>query len=174
MDVLNLNLTPCYHMTLPYIMGFDIKMSHQRIQTTCSQASCCHQYDVEFVLFHNVACYTNSFLSHIHVNNTKLLKYHVNFDYHACDITKFRMHTTLKYRCPFKIKQFILCPISVEYVGHLHSLEPPPISNHLDKIHLFTCGLKKIYVKILHNQCQLYNGIESFILIFQRLSTHQL
>ena len=58
-----------------------------------------------------------------------------------------RLHTTLKYRCPFKIRHSILWPISVEYVGHLHSLEPTPISNHPNKIHLFMCGLKKIFVK---------------------------
>ena len=49
-------------------MVFDIKI------TTCSHASRCHhckyyQYcNVGFVLFHNVTCYTNSLLSHIHTN----------------------------------------------------------------------------------------------------------
>ena len=63
-----------------YIMGFDIKINHQRIQTTHSHASRCHhcsycqQCNLDFVVFHNVTCYYNPRLSHIHVNTTKLLK----------------------------------------------------------------------------------------------------
>ena len=41
--VLSFNLTPCCHVTLPYIMGFDIKINHPRIQTTCLHTSRCHQ-----------------------------------------------------------------------------------------------------------------------------------
>ena len=72
-DVLNLNLPPYYHISLPYVMGFDIKVIHQRIKTTHSYASHCHYSNVDFVLFHNVTCYNNSLLSCIHVNTTCLL-----------------------------------------------------------------------------------------------------
>jgi hypothetical protein len=72
-DVLTLNFPPCRHISLSYVMGFDIKIIHQRIQTTRLHASCCHYCNVDFVLFHNVTCYTNSLLSHIHVNTTSLL-----------------------------------------------------------------------------------------------------
>ena len=34
MDVLNLNLTPCFHVSLPHITGFDSIINHQGIQTT--------------------------------------------------------------------------------------------------------------------------------------------
>ena len=74
MDVHSLNLPPCRHIFLPYIMGFVIKAIHQRIQTTRSHASHCHQchychyYNVDFVLFHNVTRYINSLLSRIPVN----------------------------------------------------------------------------------------------------------
>ena len=77
MDDLSFNLTPC-HVSLPYIMGFDIKINHQWIQTTCLPTSCCHQcnycryYIFDFVLFHNVTCYTNSLSSRIHVTTTWL------------------------------------------------------------------------------------------------------
>ena len=79
MNVLSLNLAPCYHISLPCIMGFDNKINHQRIQTTRSHVSCCHHCsychycDVDFVLFRNVTCYTNSMLSHIHINTTLFL-----------------------------------------------------------------------------------------------------
>ena len=35
--------------------------------------SYCHYYNVDFVLFHNITYYTNSPLSHIHLNTTQLL-----------------------------------------------------------------------------------------------------
>ena len=42
-DVLSLNLTPCYHISLPYILWvFDNNVNHQRIQTTRLHASRCH------------------------------------------------------------------------------------------------------------------------------------
>ena len=42
MDVLILNLPLCCHISLPYIMGFEIKIIHQGIQTIRWYASCCH------------------------------------------------------------------------------------------------------------------------------------
>ena len=72
--MLSLNLPPCYHISLPHIMGFYIKIIHQRIQTTRLHTPRCHRYfcNVDFVLFHNVTHYTNSLLSHFHVNTTDL------------------------------------------------------------------------------------------------------
>ena len=49
MDVLSLSLTPCYHISLLYIMGFDIKINHQRIQTTCSHAHT-HHVDINVII----------------------------------------------------------------------------------------------------------------------------
>ena len=66
----------CCHISFSYIMGFDIKQIHHQIQTTHSHASCghyCHYCNVDFVLFHNMSCYTNSLLPCIHVNTTYLL-----------------------------------------------------------------------------------------------------
>ena len=66
-DVLSFNLTPCCHASIPYTTGFDIKINHPRIQTTGLHESCCHHdckhchyCNVDFVLFHNVTCDTNS------------------------------------------------------------------------------------------------------------------
>ena len=76
--IFSVNLTPCCRVSLPYIMGFDININHQRIQTTRSHASRCHHcnhchyYNVDFVLFHNVTCYIDSLFSRFHVNTTKL------------------------------------------------------------------------------------------------------
>ena len=56
------NLTTCRHVSLPYMMSFDIKVNHQSIQTTHSHASRCHHdnychyCNVDFVLFHNAPC----------------------------------------------------------------------------------------------------------------------
>ena len=53
--MLSSHLPHCCHISLPYIMGFDIKIVHQRIQTTPSHTSHCHHChycNVEFVLFH--------------------------------------------------------------------------------------------------------------------------
>ena len=62
----------CCRISLPYITGFDIKIIHQRIQTTC--LSDYHHYcSIDIVLFHNVTCYINNLLSHILVNSTDLL-----------------------------------------------------------------------------------------------------
>ena len=64
---------------LPYIISFDMKVNHQRFQTTRSRASHCHHCDychwctVDFVLFHNVTWCTNSLLSRNHVNTMELL-----------------------------------------------------------------------------------------------------
>ena len=63
------------HFPLIYLNN-NIKIIHQRIQTTCEHAPrrlYCHYYNVDFVLFHNVTCLTNSLLSCIHVNTAHLL-----------------------------------------------------------------------------------------------------
>jgi hypothetical protein len=71
-----LNLPPCCHICLSYVMGFDIKIMHQSIRTTHSHTSYCHHchyYSVDFVFFLNVTCYTNSLLSRFHANIADLL-----------------------------------------------------------------------------------------------------
>jgi hypothetical protein len=40
---------------------------------TCQHCNPCHYCNVDFVLFYNVTCYTNSTLSRINVSTTKLL-----------------------------------------------------------------------------------------------------
>ena len=63
----------------PIYNGFDIKINHQRLHTTHSHTSLFHHCNfyhycnIDFVLFHIVACYTISLLSHIHVNTKKCL-----------------------------------------------------------------------------------------------------
>ena len=77
--MLNSNLPPLLsHFSLIYY-GFRPNISYQRIKTTCWHSSRCHHYhychycNVDFVFFHNVTCFTNSVLSHIHVNTAHLL-----------------------------------------------------------------------------------------------------
>ena len=77
----------------PYITAFDIKI-HQKIQTMHSHASICHHCNycnVDFVLFHNVACYTHYHLLGILVNTTKLFNT-MYFGCHKHVITEFRVY----------------------------------------------------------------------------------
>ena len=71
--MLSLNIPPCYHISLSHVVSFDIKIIHQRIQTTHSRASRRHHCNDDFVLFHNATCYTNPLLSRIHVTTVDLL-----------------------------------------------------------------------------------------------------
>ena len=74
--MLSSNLPPCCHISLSYIMKFDIKKTHQRIQTTClhtSRCHHCHYCNIDFVSFHNITSYTSSLSSCILVNIAYLL-----------------------------------------------------------------------------------------------------
>ena len=77
MNVLSLNLISNDHFSFSYITCFDININHQTIQSTCSHTSrcdhCnrCHYWINDFVLFHDITCCANFFLSHIHVNAAK-------------------------------------------------------------------------------------------------------
>jgi hypothetical protein len=76
-------------------LGFDIKIIHQRIQATRSNAlhSChCHYCNVDFVLFQNVTCYINSSLRHFQVNTTNFLNTTCIFGCHMHDIRKVRVY----------------------------------------------------------------------------------
>jgi hypothetical protein len=47
---------------------------------------------LHFVLIHSVTCYTNSLISHIHVNNTNSVISRAYFGCHRCDTTEFRVY----------------------------------------------------------------------------------
>ena len=64
-----INLPPCCHISLPYIMGCDIQVIHQRIQTPCSHASRYHHCHYGNLDKH----YPNPLLSCIHVNTAYFL-----------------------------------------------------------------------------------------------------
>ena len=75
----HVNLYRCCHISLSYIMGFGIKITHQSIQTTRSHALHWHHFHYEhccivmnFVLFHIVICYIDFLLSCMHVNIAEL------------------------------------------------------------------------------------------------------
>ena len=76
---MSLNLSPCCHTSLPYIIVFNINIIHQTILTTSSHTSCCrhchccHHCNVDFVVSCNVTCYTNSLVSCICANVVYLL-----------------------------------------------------------------------------------------------------
>jgi hypothetical protein len=80
MNVLSLKLHSCCHIFLSCIMGFDIKIFHQKEFKPHAHT---HQVVIIVIIviiamltsyyFHNVTCYTISLLSRIHVNNANLL-----------------------------------------------------------------------------------------------------
>ena len=77
-DVHNLNLFPCCHIFLPYMMSLTLKQSIKAFNPHL-HASCCHHYhyyhhcNVDQVLFPNIIYCTYALLSCIHVNTTCLL-----------------------------------------------------------------------------------------------------
>jgi hypothetical protein len=102
-NVLNSNIPPCCHKSLPYTMVSGIKIIHQRIQIICLHASHCHHChycyhcNVDFGLFYNVMCYINSLLSCIHVNTTYLLNIMCTFGCH--DMILGRLECSRTFTC---------------------------------------------------------------------------
>ena len=74
-----LNLPPCCQVSLPYIMGFDIEINRQKIQTTNSHASCGHHYNYcHYYMLTLCYCMMSRatfilFLSCIHANTTQVV-----------------------------------------------------------------------------------------------------
>ena len=92
-NVLGLNLTPYCHVSLHTSRPLTLKYT-KKIQTMHSHASICHHCNycnVDFVLFHNVACYTHYHLLGILVNTTKLFNT-MYFGCHKHVITEFRVY----------------------------------------------------------------------------------
>jgi hypothetical protein len=114
MDVLISNLLPCCYISLPYIMGFEIKIIHQRTQTIRWYASCCH---------HCHYCNVD-FLSHA----TLILYYHASM---LTLQTSLISHALTTY-----VVTSIWFDVALKLVRHVHY-------NGLQTLHNLSCSIKR-------------------------------